>query len=104
MSPAEQAAFDQQAAELAELAALQRIYREKLQQAMNFAGKQEDPAAWNGLFIMGLAMAGLDLIPYSSDITPRAYWLQAPAPAGNLGDWDASWVAEVDAFTKVDWR
>jgi hypothetical protein len=100
MSPAEQAAFDQQARELAELAKLQATYKVKLQQALNFAGKQEDGATWNGLFLMGLAMNGLDLIPYSADITPQPYWRQCPEPKGGTGEWQLSWVAEVDAFTR----
>lgn len=102
MCRAEQSAYDQQVNELVELARLQAIYRKKLNQAYDFAGKQEDGAAWNGLFLMGLAMNGLDMIPFSSDITPQPYWLHAPEPKGECKDWDLSWVVEIDAFTRKD--
>lgn len=92
--------YDQQVNELVELAKLQAVYQKKLRQAYDFAGKQEDGATWNGLFLMGLAMNGLDLIPYSCDITPKPYWRQAPEPKGGTGEWQISWVAEVDAFTR----
>ena len=102
MSPAEQTTYDQQVSEPIDLIKLRRAYRKKLNQAYDFAGKQENDATWNGLFLMGLAMNGLDLIPFSSDIAPQPYWHQAPEPRGECKDWDLSWVVEIDAFTRKD--
>ena len=94
--------YDQQVNELVELARLQAIYTKKLRQAYDFAGKEKDGATWNGLFLMGLAMNGLELIPFASDITPQPYWRDAPEPKGECKDWDLSWVVEIDAFTRKD--
>lgn len=73
-------------------------YTNRTNALFRFAGEAQGEE-WNGLFLMGLSLFNLDLIPYSSDITPRPYWKTAPEPKGGAKDWDISWIAERDAFT-----
>lgn len=101
MSPAEQDAFDAQAAELKVLAAKQAEYRNKVNSAIQFASSASGEA-WNGLFLMGLAMAGLELVPFSAAIRPRPYWLHAPEPAEGFEDWDISWMVEMGALLEPE--
>lgn len=77
-----------------------RRYQERLDRAYAFAEGTEGPA-WNGMFEMGLAMAGLTMIPFGSQITREIHWRHAPKPKNEPGeppDWEPSWIAEIDAF------
>ena len=57
--------------------------------------------AWNGGFIMGLALAGLNLIPTSTGISPEWYWVKAPKPKGDTGEWDSCWIVPINEFHTV---
>lgn len=74
-------------------------YLKQVNAAHNFA-KGHTGEVWNGMFIMGLALSGLCLIPFSTGITPEPYWIKAPRPYGLSPDWDDSWIAESNAFEK----
>ncbi len=72
-------------------------YLDRVSSAYAFADGHRGEV-WNGLFLMGLSIQDLDLIPFSSDITPMAYWITAPPPQGDAEDWPISWITERDAL------
>jgi hypothetical protein len=79
-------------------------YHDKVQKAEAFAHGTEG-VAWNGLYRMGLAIAGLTMIPVDAQITPQRYWYRnkpAWTRPGELPDWGPCWIAELDAFDPKD--
>ena len=53
------------------------------------------------MYLMGLALAGLDLVPIGSLIEKRTYWYQAPKPHPDAPyEWPDSYIVEIDAFNK----
>lgn len=75
-------------------------YQKKCDSAMKFAAGT-DGVAWNGMYLMGLALAGLDLVPIGSLIEKRTYWYPAPKPHPDAPDeWPDSYIVEIDAFNK----
>ena len=92
--------LEERLAEITKRAAEFVPYRHKCEQAKAFAdGHTGD--AWDSLFLMGLAIAGLELVPWSTDITPEPFWATAPEPKGELSPWDISWIVPSDYFNKV---
>jgi len=77
-------------------------YRKNVNDALQFPGTNQPADVWNGLFLMGLAVCQLELIPYSAAITPRDYWVTAPSPAGDLDDWPLSWIVELGCFDQLE--
>lgn len=75
-------------------------YKKKVEAAYKFAG---DKAAegWAGQFQMGLAISGLELLPYYTSIRPRSYWVTAPEPPNNGNDWVISWIVEYGVLNQV---
>lgn len=74
-------------------------YIGRVESAFNFAeGHTGD--AWDGLFIMGLTLANLELIPTTLMITPEPYWATAPMCKGKDKLWDESWIVQRDIYTK----
>jgi hypothetical protein len=77
------------------------IYNKKVNQATQFANEPDSQSYndWVALFFMGLTLAGLELLPIETGITPRPYWVRAPLPPLSDPDaWTVSWIIEVDAF------
>ena len=75
-------------------------YKKKCDSATKFAAGT-DGVVWNGMYLMGLALAGLDLVPIDSHIERRVYWYQAPKPHPDApDDWPDSYIVEIDAFNK----
>lgn len=77
-----------------------REYHDKVMQAEAFAQGTEG-MAWNGMYQMGLAIAGLTMIPVESRITPKEYWYRDKpcwVRKGEPPDWGPCWLAEVNAF------
>lgn len=72
-------------------------YLKRVESALKFAGDAKTET-WNGLFLMGLAMAGLELISVDAHITPEIYWVKAPEPVGKTSDWGLSYVVPSNAF------
>lgn len=75
-------------------------YRQKCKQALAFADGHVGET-WDSLYLMGLAIAGLELVPWGTDITPDVLWSVAPEPKGELPAWDISWIVPSDYFNKV---
>ncbi len=74
-------------------------YISKVESAFNFAeGHTGD--TWDGLFIMGLTLANLELVPTISMITPEPHWAIAPMCKGKDKLWDESWIVQKDIYTK----
>lgn len=74
-------------------------YMGRVKSAFNFAdGHTGD--TWDGLFIMGLALANLELVSTLSMITPEPYWAKAPLPKGDLNIWEDSWIVQKDLYIK----
>lgn len=74
-------------------------YIGRVDSAFNFAdGHTGD--TWDGLFIMGLALANLELVSTLSMITPEPYWAKAPLPKGDLNTWEDSWIVQKDLYMK----
>lgn len=73
-------------------------YHVRVDSAIKFA-EGTTGAAWNGMFLMGLALAGLELIPLDALIDRKFYWSQAPSPSKDApDDWPPSYIVESDAF------
>jgi hypothetical protein len=75
-------------------------YHTKVKKAEDFAHGVEG-LAWNGLYQMGLAIAGLTMIPVENQITPKPYWYRNKpcwVSRGEMPEWGPCWIAEVDAF------
>lgn len=99
MSPDE---FNEVSKLMAIVASEMDAYLDRVKSAYKFAGPEEGAdESWNGLFLMGLAMAGLELVPYSSSIQTRMYWVKSPKPKGGTEEWEVSWIVPIDAFDKV---
>lgn len=75
-------------------------YKKKVEGAYKFAG-DKTAEGWADQFQIGLVLAGLELIPYSSDIRPSAYWQTAPEPPHGGNDWPISWIVEYGVLNKV---
>lgn len=72
-------------------------YHTRIGQALIFAGNAEGEV-WDGLFLMGLAMADLDLLPESTLVQQNWYWIKAPASKAELPTWQDSRIIERNAF------
>lgn len=73
-------------------------YRARVDSAIKFA-EGATGAEWNGMFMMGLALAGLELIPVGTLIDLKFYWALAPSPSEDApDDWPPSYIVESDAF------
>lgn len=69
-------------------------YKKQVKDAYKFTeGASKD--TWDGLFLMGLALAGLELIPVSSGIEKDPMWVTAPFST----EWGASWIVPRDALS-----
>ena len=69
-------------------------YQRRVNDAYKFAeGAPKD--TWDGLFLVGLALAGLELIPVGSGIEKDPMWVTAPTST----EWEASWIVPRDALT-----
>lgn len=75
-------------------------YNERVAQAIQFADGAVGEA-WDGLFLMGLAMANLDLLPEDSLVTIRWYWCRAPQSKAELPTWPTSKIIERDAMFTI---
>lgn len=76
-------------------------YINKVHAAYKFAGDVK-AEGWAGNFLMGLAVSGLELIPFSANIRPRDYWHTAPEPPHNGNDWPISWIVEYGALNQLE--
>lgn len=75
-------------------------YKQKCDQAKAFAdGNSGD--TWDSLYLMGLAIAGLELVPCGMGITADPIWILAPFPKGEAAAWEPSWIVPSDYFNKV---
>lgn len=73
-------------------------YRARVDSAIKFT-EGATGAEWNGMYMMGLALAGLELIPVDTLIERKFYWVQAPTPTQEApDDWPPSYIVESDAF------
>lgn len=71
-------------------------YGTQVNDAYKFAeGAPKD--TWDGLFLMGLALVGLELIPISSGIEKDPIWVTAPTST----EWGASWIVPRDALSST---
>ena len=76
----------------------QTEYLKKIDSAYCFA-KGTEGEAWNGMFLMGLSLAGLDHIPTVCHIERETYWVRMPKPHEDAPDeWPDSWIVEVNTF------
>ena len=71
-------------------------YQRQVNDAYKFA-KGAPKESWDGLFLMGLALAGLELIPISSGIQKDPLWAMAPYST----EWEASWIVPRDALSST---
>lgn len=85
---------------LAEYFTRRTAYNDRVSNVMNFVGNAEGDVA-DGLFLMGLALANLDLLPVTSQIKIRAYWVRAPSPSSDPNAWESSWIMERDALHDI---
>ena len=71
-------------------------YQRQVNDAYKFAeGAPKD--TWDGLFLMGLAIVGLVLIPVGSGIEKDPMWVTAPTSS----EWEASWIVPRDALSST---
>lgn len=77
-----------------------KVYLSKVKSALDFAGDTHLDG-WVGQFYLGMAIAGLELIPYSCDIRPKSYWITAPEPPGEIKEYPLSWIVEYGALNTV---
>lgn len=75
-------------------------YLDKVAVANRIAGDKSSPD-WAGQFQLGLAIAGLELLSWKTDITPRSYWKTAPEPPHNGNDWPISWIVEYGVLNEI---
>lgn len=67
-------------------------YQNRVAQANKFAeGRKEGTEEWEGLFLMGLAIAGLEMIPLESNIEAKHYWKIVGSSEHNT--WGESYLA-----------
>lgn len=75
-------------------------YLEAVNNAIRGAGSNSAPQ-FNGLFLLGLALNGLTLIPSSQMISPMPYWKKAPIPFDDpFSKWEDSWIVWENEFTR----
>lgn len=85
-----------------DLAGTMDDYLKRVESAFNFAEGFEGET-WNGMFMMGLTLANLELVPTLSMITPEVYWTTAPKPKAHGIDWIESWIVQREYFkTKAE--
>lgn len=78
----------------------QSAYAQKVKQAEKFAEGTQG-AAWNGMYLMGLAIAGLELLPVDILVTIKFYCVKAPQPhPDDPFAWEPSYIIETNAFNK----
>lgn len=75
-------------------------YEERCQGASSFAGPRDNntPEVWNGLMLMGLAMANLDLINIHDMVEPESYWWKLQMIEHDVTK--VYWIVERDYFAK----
>lgn len=97
MSPDE---FDKVSKTINIVAAEMDEYFSKIASAHKFAEGDHSDETWNGLFLLGLSIAGLELVPVSTMIEIRYFWIKC-SPKGLSQDWEPSWIVPIDTFNKA---
>jgi len=80
----------------------QQAYFDNIQSAYNFAGETTGEV-WDSLFIMGLTIQGLSLLPVHYVDDARSYWIKAPdaTATDKTTHWEPSFIVESDCFSEV---
>lgn len=73
-------------------------YWNKCNQALEFS-RGHSGEAWDALYLIGLSIAGLELVPFQTGITPDHMWIRAPVPEAS--SWEPSWLVPSDYFNKI---